>query len=125
METVETIAIWFFWICFGGIAYAYIVYPILLTILTRLFGKQITPPLLDDASLPSISLLIAAYNEDAVIEQRIQNALALDYPREKLQIIIASDGSSDQTPEIVRRYASQGVRLLDYKTRSGKTAMLN
>jgi cellulose synthase/poly-beta-1,6-N-acetylglucosamine synthase-like glycosyltransferase len=72
-----------------------------------------------------ISVLIAAHNEEAVIAERIQNALAMDYPPDKLEIVVASDGSEDGTAEIVRRFAYLGVRLLDYAHRRGKAAVLN
>ncbi len=72
-----------------------------------------------------MSIIIAAYNEEKVIEGRIDNCLALDYPKDKLEIIIASDGSSDQTPTIVSRYASEGVTCFDYKERRGKVNVLN
>jgi cellulose synthase/poly-beta-1,6-N-acetylglucosamine synthase-like glycosyltransferase len=72
-----------------------------------------------------LALLIAAYNEQAVIEDRIRNALQLDYPREKLQIVVASDGSSDATARIVRSHAGSGVHLIDNVQRRGKAAVLN
>jgi cellulose synthase/poly-beta-1,6-N-acetylglucosamine synthase-like glycosyltransferase len=72
-----------------------------------------------------MSLLIAAYNEAAEIEGRIQSALRMDYPAEKMEIVIASDGSSDATAHIVRRYSRMGVRLLNYRQRRGKAAVLN
>src|ERR1700728_4374692 len=61
----------------------------------------------------------------AVVEDRIRNALAMDYPRDKVEIAIASDGSTDRTNGIVRRFADQGVRLLDFPVRRGKAAVLN
>ena len=74
---------------------------------------------------PSVSLLIAAYNEEDVIEERVRNALAMDYPRDRLEIVIALDGCDDRTSAIVRRYEGEGVRLLDYTQRRGKSAVLN
>src|SRR5205085_1732560 len=68
---------------------------------------------------------IAAHNEESVIGARLTNALAMDYPRQKLEIIVASDGSVDRTAEIVRRFAGQGVRLLDSSVRRGKATVLN
>ena len=59
-----------------------------------------------------MTILIAAYNEEVSIENTLKNKLELDYPREKLEVIVISDGSSDRTDEIVKRYESQGVRLL-------------
>ena len=94
-------------------------------IAARIYGHQTAPEIPADGDLPRISLLIAAYNEESVIEDRVKNALAFDYPKDKLQIVVASDGSEDATSEIVRRYADQGVRLLDYKQRRGKSTVLN
>jgi cellulose synthase/poly-beta-1,6-N-acetylglucosamine synthase-like glycosyltransferase len=74
---------------------------------------------------PSISLIVSAHNEEKVIEQKILNSLSLDYPKDLLQIIIVSDGSTDQTNLIVSRYSSNGVKLSYYPERSGKTACLN
>jgi len=78
-----------------------------------------------EEELPSISLLIAAYNEETEIEDRLRNALATDYPSERLEIAVGSDGSTDATAQLVRRYADHGVRLLDFKNRRGKASVLN
>jgi cellulose synthase/poly-beta-1,6-N-acetylglucosamine synthase-like glycosyltransferase len=104
---------------------AYVGYPVLVWCLARWLGRRAAPPTLADADLPSLSVLIAAYNEAAVIEERIRNALRLDYPPEKLEIVVASDGSSDATPDLVSRYAGRGVRLLHNPQRRGKAATLN
>jgi cellulose synthase/poly-beta-1,6-N-acetylglucosamine synthase-like glycosyltransferase len=88
------------------------------------FGKAPAAAVVADGQLPRVALLIAAYNEAEVIEQRIVNALALDYPRDRLQIVIASDGSQDTTAEICRGYAGC-VRVLDFPQRRGKAATLN
>jgi cellulose synthase/poly-beta-1,6-N-acetylglucosamine synthase-like glycosyltransferase len=124
MHTARLLTACLFWACAIGVAYAYAAYPAVLYVLARLFGRVHSAPRLDDAQLPSVSLLIAAHNEETVIEDRIVNALAMDYPREKLEIIVASDGSTDETASIVRRYAS-AVRLLDYVDRRGKATVLN
>src|SRR5262249_52436853 len=100
-------------------------YPLLVWALSRVFNRQSVLPAGDDDDLPAVSLLIAAYNEEAVIEDRLRNALAMDYPPEKLEIVVSSDGSTDRTTEIVRRYADGRVRLLDYTHRRGKAAVLN
>src|SRR5690606_1374516 len=60
-----------------------------------------------------------------VIERKLQNSLALDYPPDRLQVVVASDGSSDRTNAIVRRYESRGVRLFGYPVRRGKIATIN
>jgi cellulose synthase/poly-beta-1,6-N-acetylglucosamine synthase-like glycosyltransferase len=114
-----------FWISLAALAFAYVGYPLLIWTLARCFGRPAEPPAVSDADLPTVSLLIAAYNEEAVIEERLRNALALDYPEQKLEIVVATDGCSDATPEIVRRYAGRGVRLLDFRERRGKASALN
>ncbi len=68
---------------------------------------------------------MAAYNEERIIRQKIENDLKLNYPKEKLEIIIVSDGSSDRTPDIVREYAAQGIKGMHSAPRQGKTAALN
>jgi cellulose synthase/poly-beta-1,6-N-acetylglucosamine synthase-like glycosyltransferase len=114
-----------FWICTATVIAVYIGYPILIFVLSRLFGRNPLPPRQVADELPSVSLLIAAFNEEIEIEARILNALALDYPRDKLEIVIASDGSTDRTNDIVRKYAAQGVRLFAYEQNRGKTTVLN
>lgn len=124
MEVWELILFWFFWLSVGLVVYSYIGYPILIWVLARLFGHKPVPPA-PLAVWPKVSLLIAAYNEEAEIARRIENAIAMDYPREQLEIVIASDGSSDKTCEIVHSYADHGVMLFDFQERSGKPAVLN
>jgi cellulose synthase/poly-beta-1,6-N-acetylglucosamine synthase-like glycosyltransferase len=114
-----------FWICAGCVFYAYIGYPFVIWCLSRLFGRRLQAPVGGEEDLPTVSLLIAAHNEEAVIGERLRNALAMDYPADKLEIVVASDGSTDATAEIVRRYADDGVRLLAYELRRGKAAVLN
>ena len=114
-----------FWVFLVSVFYSYIGYPILVWCLARGIGRTAHHGAPDEEGLPTLSLLIAAHNEEAVIESRIRNALAIDYPDDKLEIVIASDGSSDATAEIVGRFARRGVRLLDYYQRRGKAAVLN
>ncbi|HMP15445.1 MAG TPA: glycosyltransferase family 2 protein [Gemmatales bacterium] len=113
-----------FWISTGVVVYTYLLYPLFIWILARSFPKPVVPPRLP-ASLPRVSLLIAAHNEQADIAKRIDNALSLEYPRDLLEIVIASDGSTDATCSIVRKYAPLGVLLYDYPQREGKPAVLN
>lgn len=110
-----------FWICVGTILYTYAGYPLLLALFARLKKPAAPHP----ASLPSITLLIAAHNERPVIAEKIENSLALDYPRDRLQILVAVDGSDDGTLEVVREYGSQGVETSYSPQRRGKTAALN
>jgi cellulose synthase/poly-beta-1,6-N-acetylglucosamine synthase-like glycosyltransferase len=113
------------WTCFAAVFYAYLGYPLVIWCLSRLFGRRRPPPEILDRDLPTLSFLVAAHNEESVIEERLRNALALDYPADKLQIVVACDGCSDATPRIVARYADRGVRLLNYVQRRGKSAALN
>jgi cellulose synthase/poly-beta-1,6-N-acetylglucosamine synthase-like glycosyltransferase len=114
-----------FWSCLVAVTFAYIGYPLLVFVLSRTFGRKNESRLRADNQVPAVSLLIAAHNEELDIEARIQNALALDYPIEKLEIVIASDGSTDRTNDIVRRYESRGVQLFAYEKNRGKATVLN
>jgi cellulose synthase/poly-beta-1,6-N-acetylglucosamine synthase-like glycosyltransferase len=124
MHTLQIILTACFWLSAAGVVYAYIGYPALIWALSRLFGRTPAPPAINEADLPRLTLLIAAYNEESVIEARIQNALALNYPRQKLEIVIASDGSDDGTAEICRRYEGR-IRPMLFPHRRGKAATLN
>jgi cellulose synthase/poly-beta-1,6-N-acetylglucosamine synthase-like glycosyltransferase len=115
-----------FWFCAVAVLYAYVIYPMALVVFARWFGSQSSAaPQIAEGSLPRVSLLIAAYNEETTIAERLENALALDYPADKLEIVIASDGSSDSTASVVQRYGDRRVRLLDYRERRGKAEVLN
>jgi cellulose synthase/poly-beta-1,6-N-acetylglucosamine synthase-like glycosyltransferase len=105
----------------GLILYSYVFYPILLWLLALFLGKR---SLADDRHTPGVSVLIPAYNEEAVIGRKLENTLALDYPRERLEVIVASE-SDDGTDAVVRRFAGSGVRLLSSSVRRGKVANLN
>lgn len=73
----------------------------------------------------SITLVIATHNEEKVIKEKIENSLYLDYPKDKLEIIVASDASIDKTNEIVESYSQKGIKLYDQKEHQGKSAALN
>ena len=120
-----TVALAVFWVAFVEVGYAYIGYPLLLIVFARLWGVKPDPPRVDESDLPSVTLLIVANNEEAMIAARLENALSIDYPRDRIEIVVASDGSTDATDAIVRTFASRGVRLVAASPRQGKTAMLN
>lgn len=119
-EPVSLVIAIMFWISLGGILYTYFGYPLAIDLLARLFGRRETFP----ETRPSVTLLIAAYNEEAVMEGKILNSLAIDYPKNLLQILIVTDGSIDKTPQIVKRYTGSGVELLHEDLRRGKTAAI-
>ncbi len=103
------------------ILYTYLGYPIFLLVATA--GKTSRPAV---ASLrPTVSLLIPVFNEEGVIVRKLENALALDYPGEKLEIVVASDGSTDRTAELVRPFLSRSVRLAAYPDHRGKMGVIN
>jgi len=114
-----------FWISAAYVAYIYFGYAILLWLLQPLLRRRYRTEPVE----PSVSLLIAAYNEEAVIADKLRNALALDYPAHRLEIVVASDGSKDSTASIVRSFAEEEgrgrVRLLDFSPNRGKVAVLN
>jgi cellulose synthase/poly-beta-1,6-N-acetylglucosamine synthase-like glycosyltransferase len=116
--TLETL----FWMSVALVAYVYIGYPLLLSFFGR---RREHSDSADEAELPCVSMLISAYNEKAVIAEKLQNALSLDYDQGRLEIIVISDCSDDGTDEIVRQVASQGIRLIRQQNRLGKSAGLN
>ena len=105
----------------AGIAYAYIGYPALLWLLSKLAPGSGSAP----STEFSLTLIIAAHNEEASIREKLEATLRLNYPREKLQILVASDGSTDKTNEIVREFQDGGVELLEVRHRMGKTNAQN
>lgn len=114
-----------FWTAAAAVAYAYAGYPLLVRGLAALFGRAPVPPRDDDSVLPAVTLLVAAYNEEAVIADRVRTALAMDYPADKLTMVVASDGSTDSTAAAVRAIGDGRVRVLDFAQRRGKSATLN
>ena len=113
-----------FWLLALAAAYPYVIYPALVWTLARLFGRHGRSPTPADDQWPRVSLLIVAHNEQALIRQRIENALAAEYPGDRLQIVIASDGSTDATVRIVGDYADRGVVCIPFSERRGKAAAL-
>ena len=110
-----------FWICVLLLIYVYAGYPLLVFLLSVLLGKkQDYVPF-----TPTVTILIAAYNEEKMIEAKLENCLLLDYPREKLQILVAVDGSEDQTMEVVKSFSDLGVELSFSPKRGGKVSAIN
>jgi biofilm PGA synthesis N-glycosyltransferase PgaC len=112
-----------FWTAIIVIVYTFVGYGFVLFVFVRI-KRLFTRPYLfrSDVELPTISILIAAYNEEALIEHKIENTLTLDYPKEKLQIIIVTDGSTDQTAVKVSRFLD--VHHLHTYERAGKMAAI-
>jgi cellulose synthase/poly-beta-1,6-N-acetylglucosamine synthase-like glycosyltransferase len=110
-----------FWLSAGLIVYAHLGYPLVLRLLLATRRRPTLAPGVWD-ELPRVSLIVAAYDEEEVIEAKVANALALDYPRERLQLIVASDGSTDATAERARE---AGADLVLELPRGGKLAAQN
>jgi cellulose synthase/poly-beta-1,6-N-acetylglucosamine synthase-like glycosyltransferase len=111
-----------FWIAFALIGYAYVGYPLLAMLVAR---RRARPVRVDPAFRPTVTLIIAACNEERVIREKLENTLQLTYPRQLLDIVVVADGSDDGTADVVRAYQDRGVRLLHQPHRQGKTAALN
>jgi poly-beta-1,6-N-acetyl-D-glucosamine synthase len=92
-----------FWTAFLVVAYVYAGYPGLLAIWARIAPKTVRAA----AATPAVSIVVAARNEAATLEARLENLLALDYPSDRVQIIVVSDGSTDRTPDILRAHAER------------------
>ena len=111
-----------FWLAAGMLFLHYVGYPLLMACLANIKKSVIYPV---QEGLPYITMIISAYNEDGVIGERLENCLALDYPQDKLKIIVVSDGSTDNTHSIVQQYRQHGVELIVVEGRVGKTEALN
>jgi len=110
-----------FWIGTGLIIYVYFGYPVLIFLLSN-FGS---PLRYSREFQPRVTLVFAANNEESVIREKIVNCLNLDYPQNKLQILVVDDGSTDKTTSIVKEYEEKGVELRSYPKRRGKLTSLN
>jgi cellulose synthase/poly-beta-1,6-N-acetylglucosamine synthase-like glycosyltransferase len=122
--TTHTLAALLTLIPLGLLIYTYAGYPLLLWLLNAIRRQ---PP---DRSAklehwPTVSIILSAYNEETVIDERMKNLLALDYPRDRLEILVGSDGSSDRTCEIVNEYQTAWLCLIPFEKRRGKTRVLN
>ena len=111
-----------FWGSVAGLVHTHVTYPLTLAALERLRGPRAQPAPATAGGQPTVSLIVAAYDEEEVIAAKVANALALDYPRERLELIVASDGSADATAERAR---AAGADLVLELPRGGKVAAQN
>lgn len=124
-----------FWLCALGVFHTYVFYPLVLIAweagrgaladLRYVGGKRDRRRPSEPLALPSVSLVVAAYNEADVIGSKVENSLALDYPAERMEIVIGSDGSDDGTDAIVAACTDKRVRLAGSTQRTGKVGVLN
>lgn len=111
-----------FWISLSVLLYVFVGYPLVMQGLAVLVGKD---TLADASFLPSVSIILSVYNEEEVIQEKIANFLALDYPMSLLEFLIISDCCSDRTEELIRSCENDRVRLYVQTERNGKTRNLN
>ena|ERR1700722_4840738 len=110
-----------FWTCFGLLVYVYVLYPLLVGALARRFGT----PVKRAQWHPTVTIIVTAYNEEKCLRAKLDNLFSLDYPPNLVDVIVASDGSTDSTDRIAATYDPNRVRVLRLEGRIGKTACQN
>ncbi len=110
-----------FWSAASLIVFTYVGYSLVILVLSRVLRNPVRRAPYE----PKVTYLITAYNEEKSIAAKLEQTLSLDYPRDKLEIIVASDGSTDRTDEIVKGFADRAVRLIRVEGRLGKTEAQN
>jgi cellulose synthase/poly-beta-1,6-N-acetylglucosamine synthase-like glycosyltransferase len=113
-----------FWLAFGGVAYAYFGYPLLLLAWGAVRPRRVSR---DAGHLPSVSVVLPVNNEEAQLSGRLENLLALEYSRDAMEILVVSDGSTDRTNAIAREHAARDPRLqlIELEERRGKGNAIN
>jgi len=111
-----------FWISSMLIIYTYLLYPLMVLVWAHLWPQPVKA---DVGHTPYVSMVVAAYNEEDVLEAKIENCLALDYPPDRIEFLFGSDGSSDRTDEILDSCGDPRIRGLFYPDRAGKLSVLN
>src|ERR1041385_6899491 len=119
----SSVAIWVLVVAVAIPSYAYVGYPVLLWALRLLHRRPHGPP--QSGEWPEVTITIPVYNEKAGIRKVLERILQFDYPRDRMQILVISDASTDGTDDIVKEFAGRGVELLRLPHRGGKTAAEN
>lgn len=116
-----------FWCAALMLLHSYLLYPLLLAVLSSGKTQQALIYGREKEALPAVTILLAVYNEERVIAQKIESTFATDYPLEKIEWLIGSDQSTDQTETIIREYAKQypQIRLVRFEQRTGKIGIMN
>ncbi|HET8760886.1 MAG TPA: glycosyltransferase family 2 protein [Nitrospiria bacterium] len=118
---MDTLSLALFWSMVALITYTYVGYPLVILLLGTIIRRRVDRRPIE----PTVTFLITAYNEEKNIAQKLENTLSLDYPHEKLDVLVALDGSTDRTEDIVRGFADRGVRVVRVDGRVGKTETQN
>lgn len=119
-----------FWLAIGLVTYCYLGYPVVLGLIARFSGKKTeaskqAPAQRTPENYPFVSIIIAAYKEESVILERLQNAIQMDYPADRYEVLIGCDGNEDTTGELVAAFNDSRIRLCQYPQRRGKPSVLN
>lgn len=120
---IDSLSLFLFWAGIIIVGYTYLGYAAVLFVLSRLRRARKPAGEWTDNALPKVTLVIAAYNEEQCIEEKLINTLSLDYPEDKLAVFVVTDGSTDNTPEIVKKF--HAVRLFHDFERRGKIHAVN
>lgn len=112
---------WLLVVAVLGLAWPYVLYPLVLSVVSRAFAR----PEWAEQELPRVAILVSAFNEESRIRDKILNFAALDYPADRLQMWIGTDGSTDGTADVVRAMGHPRVHLVERRERTGKTLVLN
>ena len=113
-----------FWFSLFALGYTYVGYPFVLWVWARIGSRQASQAS-QESFVPPVSIVIAARNEEQHIARRIEDCLNVDYPADRVEVIVISDGSTDGTVDIIQRYAGHRVRPVILRDRLGKAAALN
>jgi poly-beta-1,6-N-acetyl-D-glucosamine synthase len=111
-----------FWLSFAALIWTYFGYPVLMYVRSKVFPSLVHK---DPDLRPSITMLIPAYNEADVIRRKLENTVAIDYPKDKFEVLVIDDGSTDDTVKIVEEFANKGITLLRQPQRGGKMGAVN
>jgi cellulose synthase/poly-beta-1,6-N-acetylglucosamine synthase-like glycosyltransferase len=110
-----------FWMCCSILLYVYVLYPVLIRTLAACFGRAVV----SDGRQPTVTIIVTAYNEETSIRAKLENLAGLNYPSERVDVLVVSDASSDATEQIAATYDPSRVRVLRVEGRLGKTACQN
>ena len=119
---MEGFMIYIFWLSIVALLYTYFGYYIFLKFLSFFYNVTIDK---NENLQPMVSIIIAAFDEEKVIKRRLENILSVDYPKDRLEVIVGSDGSKDKTVETARHFEKEGVVVIEFKKNRGNTLTHN
>lgn len=111
------------WASVAGIVYTYLVYPVLAWVLASTRGRSAAT--FTRTAVPRVSVVISAFNEESILQEKLENLSALEYPQDRIEFLIGSDGSTDATSSVLSASGLHGLRVFNFPERRGKSAVLN